>query len=138
MRDTSGNLYGVTELGGANGYGVVYKLDAEGTESVLLNFNGSTGGRSPFDGLAMDAAGNLYGTTTGGGSGTGCDSAGCGVLFRLTTADREIVLHNFTLRSRTDGAYPYGGVVRDPSGNLYGTLGAGGAYGCGAVFKFTP
>jgi len=58
------------------------------------------------------------------------------VLFALTTAGREIVLHNFTLSSSTDGAYAEG-VVRDPSGNLDGTLSSGGAYGCGAVFKFT-
>jgi uncharacterized repeat protein (TIGR03803 family) len=138
LRDISGNLYGVTELGGTNDYGVVFRLTPEGTESVLLNFNGTTGGGFPLDGLAMDAAGNLYGTTVGGGSGIDCDSAGCGVLFELTTAGREIVLHDFTLMSPSDGAYPSGGVIRDPSGNLYGTLSAGGTHDCGAIFKFTP
>ena len=62
LRDTSGNLYGVTEYGGANDTSVVFKLTASGTESVLLNFNGTAGGRSLVDGLARDAAGNLYGT----------------------------------------------------------------------------
>jgi uncharacterized repeat protein (TIGR03803 family) len=138
LRDTSGNLYGVTQDGGTNGVGVVFKLTSAGSESVLLNFTGGTTGGYPIDGLAKDAAGNLYGTTYGGGSGAGCVYQGCGVLFELTTTGKEAVLHDFTLSSSSDGASPYGGVVRDPSGKLYGTLYLGGAYGCGAVFKFTP
>jgi uncharacterized repeat protein (TIGR03803 family) len=144
LRDTSGNLYGVTQYGGnggraAMGAGVVFKLTPGGAESVLLNFNGTTGGKNPMGGLAIDAAGNLYGTGYGGGSGAGCErSTGCGTLFELTTAGKEIVLHNFVGNSPSDGASPYGGVLRDPSGNLYGTLSHGGAYGCGAIFKFTP
>jgi uncharacterized repeat protein (TIGR03803 family) len=59
------------------------------------------------------------------------------VLFELTTAGKEMVLHDFTLSSSSDGAYPQGGVIVE-SGSLYGTLYQGGAYGCGAVFKFTP
>jgi uncharacterized repeat protein (TIGR03803 family) len=141
LRDAAGNLYGVTLEGGANGgisgAGVVFELSAGGTESVLLNFNGTTGGKWPIDGLARDAVGNLYGTTSGGPSVAGCPF-GCGVLFALTTADKEIVLHHFTGNSSSDGFQPASGVVRDPSGNLYGTLSYGGGYGCGAVFKFTP
>ena len=143
LRDTSGNLYGVTLEGGAKGgensagLGVVFKLTAGGTETVLLNFTGR-GGFGPVDGLARDEAGNLYGTTTFGGLSTSCGRNGCGVLFELTAAGREIVLHNFTLNSSSDGANPEGGLIRDPSGNLYGTLYSGGAYGCGAVFKYTP
>jgi uncharacterized repeat protein (TIGR03803 family) len=104
---------------------------------VLLNFTGA-GGANPFDTLARDATGNLYGTTAYGGSGTGCPFQGCGVLFELSTAGKEAALHEFSLGSSLDGAFSYGGVIRDPSGNLYGTLEDGGAYGCGAVFKFTP
>jgi uncharacterized repeat protein (TIGR03803 family) len=137
LRDTSGNLYGVTWAGGANGSGAVFKVSPGGAESVLLSFSGGTGGAGPVDGLARDAAGNLYGTAVLAGSGTGCPN-GCGVLFGLTTAGREIVLHEFTLSTSSDGVFPYGGVVRDPSGNLYGTLEFGGAHDCGAVFKFTP
>ena len=136
LRDPSGNLYGVTESGGASDLGVLFELSAGGTESVLLNFNG-TEGRGPLDGLARDGAGSLYGTTEVGGSGAGC-ALSCGVLFKLTTTGREFVLHNFTLDSASDGAYPVGGVIRDSSGNLYGTLEQGGAYGCGAVFKYAP
>ena len=137
LRDSSGNLYGVTDAGGANGLGVVFKLTPGGTESLLRNFTGA-GGANPFDGLARDAAGNLYGTASLGGLGAGCPFEGCGVLFELTTAGKEVVLHNFMLGSSSDGAVPYSGVTRDPSGNLYGTLEDGGAYGCGAIFKFTP
>jgi uncharacterized repeat protein (TIGR03803 family) len=136
LRDTSGNLYGVTEYGGANGAGVVFKLIPGDAQSVLLNFTG-TDGEYPIDGLARDAAGNLYGTAPEGGSGANCGFGGCGVLFGLTTAAKEIVLHDFN-NSSSDGTNPVGGVVRDSSGNLYGTLSGGGAYGCGAVFKFTP
>jgi len=142
LRDTSGNLYGVTKIGGkgsGGGNGVVFKLTPGGTESVLLNFNNGSGGGTPMDGLAADGVGNLYGTTEGGGSGAGCPKfAGCGVLFELTTTGKEMVLHNFALGSSSDGAFPQGGVVRDLSGKLYGTLASGGAYGCGAVFKYTP
>jgi uncharacterized repeat protein (TIGR03803 family) len=139
LQDTSGNLYGVTDSGGADEAGVVFKVSPDGAESVLLNFTGITAGGAPIDGLARDAAGNLYGTTEHGGSGGGCNhNLGCGVLFGLTTTGGEKVLHNFTHSSPSDGAYPQGGVIRDPSGNLYGTLGGGGAYGCGAIFKFTP
>ncbi len=137
LRDPSGSLYGVTE-GGGKGYGVVFKLTPEGTEGVLHEFNGTTDGQVPIDGLAMDAAGNLYGTTQTGGTGTGCGGSRCGVLFELTTTGKEIVLHDFNGSSSRDGSFPYGGVVRDSSGNLYGTLSTGGAYGCGAVFKYTP
>jgi uncharacterized repeat protein (TIGR03803 family) len=134
LRDTLGNLYGVTVGGGANGEGTVFKLTPGDTESVLFNFAGGVGGENPAgDGLARDAAGNLYGTAGGGRLGLGC-AQGCGVLFALTTSGKEIVLHNFTV---SEGASPLGGVVRDPSGNLYGTL-SSGANGCGAVFKFTP
>jgi uncharacterized repeat protein (TIGR03803 family) len=137
LRDSSGNLYGVTDAGGANGLGMVFKLTSAGTESVLLNFTGA-GGANPFDGLARDASGNLYGTASLGGSGAGCPFQGCGVLFELGATGKETILHDFTLSSSSDGAVPYGGVIRDPSGNLYGTLEDGGAHGCGAVFKYTP
>jgi uncharacterized repeat protein (TIGR03803 family) len=136
LHDTLGNLYGVTTNGGASGYGVLFKLTPGDTETVLLNFAGGAGGAIPYDGLAKDGDGNLYGTT--GSGGAGCPPDGCGVLFELTTAGKEIVLHDFILSSSSDGAYPRGGVVRDPSGNLYGTLTSGGAYGCGAVFKYMP
>jgi uncharacterized repeat protein (TIGR03803 family) len=115
----------------------LFKLTPGGTETVLLNFNTGKRGGYPLDGLTRDEAGNLYGTTTSFGAGAGCRT-GCGVLFELTAAGRYIVLHNFTLGSPSDGNEPWGGVVRDQSSNLYGTLQGGGGHNCGAVFKYTP
>jgi len=137
LRDASGALYGVTYAGGTGLHGELYRLNPGGAETVLFNFKGVVGA-SPIDGLARDGAGNLYGTTNYGGTGGGCGNYGCGVLFELSATGTETVLHEFSLKSSSDGALPLGGVVRNPSGVLYGTLSNGGAYGCGAVFQYTP
>jgi len=135
LRNSSGNLYGVTYYGGRTGDGAVFEVNAAGEETVLLNFDGGSGGGNPYDGLAQDADGNLYGTTENGGSAP-CGYQGCGVLFKLSPAGQETILHSFDL-SLADGAYPFGGVIRARTGNLYGTLSAGGPSSCGAVFKFS-
>ncbi len=134
--DAAGNLYGTTEFGGGGGYGTVFKLtpnaDGSWTESVLHWFHGRDGSY-PRAGLTFDAAGNLYGTTSGGGA------FGYGAAFKLTpNADgswTERVLHSF---NGSDGAYPYAGLTFDAAGNLYGTTSEGGASGNGTVFKLTP
>jgi uncharacterized repeat protein (TIGR03803 family) len=84
-----------------------------------------------YAGLVIDAQGNLYGTTFGGGT------LSKGTVFKLTPAGTETVLHSFTAGT-TDGTQPYAGLVRDGQGNLYGTTHAGGAHGKGTVFKITP
>jgi uncharacterized repeat protein (TIGR03803 family) len=140
--DAAGNLYGTTYVGGADNFGVVFKLtpntDGSWTESVLHSFTGAY----PAAGVIMDAAGNLYGTTEGGGS-----AYGYGVVFELTPTDgswTESVLHTF-MYFQGDGAYPFAGVIFDKAGNLYGTTTYGGDLGdvvcrggCGIVFKLTP
>jgi uncharacterized repeat protein (TIGR03803 family) len=132
VRDTAGNLYGTTFSGGASGNGVVFKLDMAGKETILHSFAGPpTDGARPVAGLVRDAAGNLYGTTFSGGT------SGSGVVFKLNTAGKETILHSFPA-SPTDGAGPWGGLVRDAAGNLYGTTQGGGASGQGVVFKLTP
>ena len=142
--DAGGNLYGTTEWGGAYNSGTVFQLilSAKGkwTEKRLHNFNDNgKDGYAPLSGLMLDAAGNLYGTTTLGGSpGTGCGGHGCGIVFQLTPDAKgkwtEKMLHDFNSNGK-DGYDPWGGVVSDKTGNLYGTTNAGGASGCGTVFK---
>ena len=82
--DLSGDFGGPGAVG-ANGYGVVYKVDPAGRETVLYSFTGGADGGQPDAGLILDSAGNLYGTTRGGGR-AGCANgpgAECGVVFTL-------------------------------------------------------
>jgi len=112
-------LYGATQTGGTAGDGVVYKLDASAHYTVLYNFTGGADGGAPSGGVILDSAGNLYGTTQGGGTG------GCGVAYKLDSAGNYTVLYNFA--GGVDGRFPQGGVVRSPAGNLIGTTSQGGA-----------
>jgi uncharacterized repeat protein (TIGR03803 family) len=126
IRDSAGDLYGTTTRGGSAGWGVVYKLDATGHETVLHSFTGGADGGNPTAGVIRDSAANLYGTTGGGGS------AGQGVVYKLDTTGHETVLHSFT---GADGAGPSAGVIRDSAGRLYGATEYGGTNGFGVVFR---
>jgi uncharacterized repeat protein (TIGR03803 family) len=115
------------------------------TEKVLHNF-GSTGkdGHKPLASLIFDASGNLYGTTSEGGSGIehcNTGTGGCGTAFELTPKAgggwTEKVLHSFKANGK-DGYYPSGSLIFDASGNLYGTTSTGGAHSAGTVFELTP
>src|SRR5450755_1561047 len=68
VRDASGTMYGATSVGGSSGQGTVFKIDATGQETILHSFNLVPDGESPQSALVLDAAGNLYGTTVGGGT----------------------------------------------------------------------
>jgi uncharacterized repeat protein (TIGR03803 family) len=128
--DSTGNLYGTTVQGGTAGAGVVYELDTTGHQTVLHGFAGGADGVGPYAGVIRDSAGNLYGTTSGGGT------AGWGTVYKLDTTGREVVLYSFT--GGADGADPYAsGVVRDSAGNLYGTTGGAlmAANTLGVVYK---
>ncbi|HUE03540.1 MAG TPA: choice-of-anchor tandem repeat GloVer-containing protein [Bryobacteraceae bacterium] len=122
VQDSAANLYGTTYLGGPANAGVVYKVSPSGEETVLYAFTGGADGGNPYAGVILDTAGNVYGTTLKGGSGN-C-SGGCGVVYKITPAGQQNVLYSFT--GASDGASPYGGVIADEAGNLYGTTSAGG------------
>jgi uncharacterized repeat protein (TIGR03803 family) len=135
--DSSGNLYGTTAFGGASSCGTAFELSplAGGgwTEKILRAFN-NTDGCSPYGGLVLDAAGNLYGTTRDGGN------YGNGTAYELTPSAggwTEKVLHSFQANG-TDGYGPTDTLILDPSGSLYGTTAAGGTHAGGTIFKLTP
>jgi len=136
VMDGTGNLYGTTLDGGALDYGTVFKLTPTGQETILHSFSDGTDGGSPQAGLLL-AGGKLYGTTEVGGDAS-CinDGHGCGVVFEMTTKGKETVLYSFDGGTgNDDGDYPYGGVIRDSTGNLYGTTHYGGPGFGGIVFE---
>jgi len=142
--DAAGNVYGTTEMGGnprcGGGCGTVYELQPTSggwKEHILHDFGAIGDGAVPGVGaLILDSAGNLYGTTGGGGA------TGYGTVFKLTPQPdghwKETILHNFT--GGAQGVQPAAGVVMDKASNFYGTTTAGGDpnCGCGVVYKFSP
>ena len=141
--DSAGSLYGTTAGGGtrniscgSSGCGVVFKLttNASGnwTENVIYSFTGESDGYLPTAGLIFDSTGSLYSTTYGNNEYTG------GTVFRLTPNSdgswTESVISGFT----SGGCLPWGGLIFDPGGNLYGTTVWCGEYNYGVVFELTP
>jgi uncharacterized repeat protein (TIGR03803 family) len=134
IADRKGNLYGTADVGGAHGFGTVFRLSQHGTFKVLYAFAGGNDGAYSQAGLIWDSSGNLYGTTRGGGGSKACGDYGCGTVFKLAPDGTESVLYAFT--GAGDGGEPYGGVTADSSGNLYGTTITGGnPQGLGVVFE---
>jgi uncharacterized repeat protein (TIGR03803 family) len=104
---------------------------AAGTETVLYSFGSSaTDGSAPLSGLIMDGAGNLYGTTSAGGT------YDLGTVFKISSNGTETILHAFS-GGTTDGQFPLRRLVMDSAGNLYGTTALGGANDLGTVFKIS-
>ncbi|MGC2111638.1 MAG: choice-of-anchor tandem repeat GloVer-containing protein [Candidatus Korobacteraceae bacterium] len=137
--DVEGNLYGATSVGGSRQGGTIFKLSPSGdswTLTTLYSFPNPNNGQTvvgPIGSLAMDGAGNLYGTTVVDGA------QGYGAVFKLTPSDggwAYTSLHDFT--NGDDGAFPYSNLVFDSAGNIYGTASGGGANGHGVVFEITP
>jgi uncharacterized repeat protein (TIGR03803 family) len=139
--DSAGNLYGTTPYGGpacasySGGCGVVYELSPSSglwKETIVYAFSGPDG-NSPSAGVVFDSHGNLYGTTTDGGT------YNKGVVFELTKTSsgwQENVLYSFT--GAADGGYPQDAVVLDSSGNVYGSTYSGGSDNQGTLFELTP
>jgi uncharacterized repeat protein (TIGR03803 family) len=135
--DQAGNLYGTTQLGGQFGYGTIYQLTPSGsgwTEKVLYNFQRQHDGGWPYAGVVLDAAGNLYGATTVGGTGDG------GTVFELSPSGSDWNYQTLCSFQRQLGELAGGPVatpLMDTAGNLYGATGGDGAFGFGSVFKAT-
>jgi len=137
VMDKHGNLYGTTFGGGDHRYGTVFKLTPSGTEKILYSFSHKEWALWwPVGPLVLDAEGNLYGVTAGGGNGS-CKKFGCGTVFKLTPSGTRTILHRFS-NNGTDGWFPWSGLVWDAKGNLYGTTKRGGSQDSGTVFELTP
>jgi uncharacterized repeat protein (TIGR03803 family) len=134
IMDSAGNFYGTTSAGGVgNDNGSVFKVNAAGEESVLYSFSaGATDGQVPLGGLAMDGAGNLYGSTNIGGANN------TGTVFKISPSGAESILYSFGDLPTNDGDGPYSSLIIDSAGNLYGTTQLGGATNNGTVFKISP
>jgi len=136
VQGNDGNLYGTTQNGGntacASGCGTVFKITPAG-KLTMFSFDG-TNGSAPFAGLVQAANGDLYGTTSSGGTSGNCTN-GCGAVFKITPSGKLTTLHNFNY---SDGADVLGTLVLATDGNYYGTTQIGGFYGGGTVFKIAP
>jgi uncharacterized repeat protein (TIGR03803 family) len=127
IRDGAGNFYGTTYGGGDSGLGTVFMVDPTGDETVLYSFQAGADGQYPQAALVRDAAGNLYGTTSYGGT------SNRGTVFKLDATGTETVLYSFT--GGADGSNPYSALLLGGGGTLYGTTSGGGPSGFGTVFK---
>ncbi len=129
--DSAGNIYGTTDWGGAygtlNGYGTIFKVATDGTESVLHSFGSTNDGTTPDGAVFILANGDMIGTTIGGGS------YGNGVIWQLAAGGTYTVLHNFTT---DESNFARGRLIQDKKGNFYGSDLFGGANADGTVFKF--
>jgi len=139
--DSQGNLYSTTLAGGSGYLGTVYELSPAGdgtwTETILYDFSDrGSAGYEPTTGLAVDASGNLYGTTSIGGVGQG------GAVYELTPIVgrgwAEMTLYSFDDKYGRDPSRPVGSLILDAAGNLFGTTRDGGSFGAGTVFELEP
>jgi uncharacterized repeat protein (TIGR03803 family) len=137
VKDTAGNLYGTTSAGGLGDGGTVFELSPAGSDwnfSTIYTFENTGGndGSGPEGPVLLDTAGNLYGTTSSDGA---YDQ---GSVFKLTPTNGGwsfTSLHDF---QSPDAEYPYGNLVMDASGNIFGTTYEGGAYDLGTVWEIMP
>jgi len=154
IADKKGNLYGTTVIDGVNDCGTVFELFYPGsggrwTGRAIYTFpqdgNLSCGlGGYPTANLIIDQSGNLYGTTSGGGAYAFCDEEICpGTVFKLSPPAIKGQPWNLSILwsfggTLTDGVTPFGNVIMDSRGNLYGTTAGGGVNAYGTAFELTP
>jgi len=135
VQDSSGNFYGITQYGGSNGEGSIFKITATGTLTTVYSFcvmSGCTDGETPGAGPLVLTNGLLYGTTYYGGQ------FGKGVIYKITTGGTLTTLYSFCSTSDcADGANPTGGLALGSDGNFYGETDFGGAQNQGTIFKVT-
>jgi uncharacterized repeat protein (TIGR03803 family) len=129
--DRAGNLYGVASFGGVYNRGVVYKLSRSGKFARLYSFKGgTTDGWGPEGTVVLDQSGNLYGTTTLGGSSQN------GIIWKVSPTGRETILHTFA-GGASDGCAPIDGVTPDSQGNLYGVTPNCGPSNLGVLYQLS-
>src|SRR5579871_166980 len=155
VQGTDGNLYGTTDVGGANqasecgseGCGIVFKISPAGMMTTVYNFCAQSGcpdGSYPRSGLVLGSDGNFYGTTAGGGVGQDSHclaygNTGCGTVFRVTPEGVLTTLYSFCQRALcADGVFPNGSLVQASDGNFYGTTWGARYGGTGTFFRITP
>jgi len=145
--DNAGNLYGTTEHGGQFNGGTAFELSpvigGTWTETILHSFGNGTDGIFPTGGLAIDAAGNLYGTTVKGGVNKNCSYSGttstCGIAFQLVPGGGNSWTYNtiHQFGGKGDAYFPWAPLVVDSNGNLFGQCSLGGTYGHGMTFELS-
>jgi uncharacterized repeat protein (TIGR03803 family) len=144
IRDAAGNFYGTTtaggdpgcSFGGGSGCGTIFKLDANGHETVLYRFHNGNDGAAPAGALYRDKTGNLWGTAQFGGNiDSQCPVTRCGSVFRL---DNAAHFQSHPLVRATEGSWPMGNLIADPLGNIFGTAYFDGPNLGGTVFRLNP
>ncbi len=156
---TDGNFYGTTSQGGgescprgSNLCGTIFKITPSGTLSTLYTFcsqTNCTDGFFPVAALVQGRDGNLYGTTSQGGTAGQCENFGCGTIFKITLSGTLTTLYTFCPHGSCpdggpDGSNPGAALVQGADGSFYGTTAQGGylggecTFGCGTAFKVSP
>jgi uncharacterized repeat protein (TIGR03803 family) len=135
--DKHGNIWGTTPTGGADGMGVVYELAPDATggwkQRVIHTFTGGNdGGGGSAGRFLIDAHGNLYNVCTVGGAN------GFGTVYEISPIQGKWQFRTlYAFKDQPDGASPYGGLISDRAGHLYGTTYYAGAYDLGTVYRLT-
>jgi len=134
VMDQAGNLFGMSAAGGTASTGSIFKIPAGGSTATLVASFNTTNGSYPYGSLTLDANGNIFGVANSGGdTADDPEGYGFGTVFELPKESGTIIpLATF---NGTNGAGPYGGVLVDSSGNVFGTTWAGGTSNHGVIFK---